>query len=439
MINVAIVGSGPAAFYTTEALLERVPEARIDLVERLPTPFGLIRAGVAPDHQSTKKVAQKFEHSVLTERVHFYGNVEVGRDLSLDELRAVYDAVVLAIGAPVDRPLGIRGEQKRGVYGSALIVGWYNGHPDFCNLEPELRTDRAIVIGNGNVALDVARVLVKSEAEMAASDIPGYAADAIRAAGIREVCIVGRRGPADAKFTTAELREVGRLAECFAVVDPNELPDRIDDDDERERRIKEKNISILRDFAEQGDGIDRKRLRFAFYLAPIEILGGNRVEAVRFERMAPVPGGVDRTGTFVVIPCGLVIAAIGYRGGQAEGIPFDPARQLVANVDGRVERYLYAVGWAKRGPTGVIASNRPDGIRCAEQIAEDVTVTGKPGRLALETLLARRGVRWFTFDDWKRIDTEEMARARHPAPRSKLTTLHEMLALVGGTPARPPA
>src|SRR5512147_1866929 len=221
-ISVAIVGAGPAGFYTAEALLDQTDNVRIDIIERLPTPFGLIRAGVAPDHQSTKQVAKKFERTALQDLVHFYGNVDVGEAVSIDELRQFYDAMVLAVGAGLDRPLGIPGEGLPGVYGSASFVGWYNGHPDFRALNPRLRTRSAVVIGNGNVALDVARVLVKSQAEMASSDLPDYAAQEIGAGGIEDVSIVGRRGAEDAKFSAPELREIGNLAECSPVVDAHD-------------------------------------------------------------------------------------------------------------------------------------------------------------------------------------------------------------------------
>lgn len=431
-ISVAIIGAGPAGFYTAEALLDKT-DARIDIIERLPTPFGLIRAGVAPDHQSTKQVAKKFERTALQDLVHFYGNIDVGEAVSLDELRQFYDAVVLAVGAGLDRPLGIPGERLPGVYGSASFVGWYNGHPDFRALDPRLEGRRAVVIGNGNVALDVARVLVKSAAEMAASDLPDYAGRAIRASGVEDVYIVGRRGAAYAKWTTAELREIGALADCEPVVDARDVVASGEFATERERRISEKNSSILRSFASFPAGVKRKRLHFRFQLAPVTIEGETAVEAVRFEKTRSERGHVTGTGAFERIACGLVVAAVGYRSSPIAGVPFDADRGLFPNIEGRIGPGLYAVGWAKRGPTGVIASNRPDGILCAEQIIADVGSREgirKQGRAALERCLLARGVRTITFEDWRKIDAAEVAGATKPAPRRKFTTLGEMLELL---------
>lgn len=433
---VAIVGAGPAGFYAAEALLETLADVRIDIIERLATPFGLIRAGVAPDHQSTKLVSRRFEQTALQDVVHFYGNVGVGEAVTLDELRRFYDAIVLAVGAGVDRPLGIPGEHLPGVYGSALFVGWYNGHPDCRDLQPRLDAGPAVVIGNGNVALDVARVLVKSPEEMATSDLPDYAAAAIRAAGITDVSIVGRRSAADAKFTLAELREIGHLAECEPVVDTGDLSVPVVAADDRDRRLHEKNLAILREFAAAPRGAKPKRLHFRFGLAPVAIEGDGAVEAVVFERTRSEGGGAGGVGTgrFERIPCGLVVTAIGYRASPLAGIPFDRGRGLYPNEDGRVAPGVYAVGWAKRGPVGVIGSNRPDGALCAGQIAADVAAfggsAGKPGRAALERVLAERGVRSITFEDWQKIDAAEIAGARRPAPRRKLTTLGEMLSVL---------
>ncbi len=431
-VSVAIVGSGPAGFYTAEALLQDREDVRIDIIERLPTPFGLIRAGVAPDHQTTKKVARKFDATVLRDLVHYYGNVEIGRDLDLAELRAIYDAVVLAVGSPRDRPLGIPGEHLRGVYGSAAFVGWYNGHPDFRDLDPDLDTEAAVVVGIGNVALDVARVLVKSDAEMAASDIADHAAAAIRPSAITDVWILGRRGPLEARFTNVELREMGRLESAVPQVDPGQLPVGVGALEDRERRLAEKNLDTLRAFAGRRPDEKPKRVHFVFHAAPVAILGRDRVEGVRIERTRIEDGRVVGSGAFDVVPCGLVIAAIGYRASRIEGLPFDPERGLIPNDDGRIAPGLYVVGWAKRGPTGVIASNRPDGVTCAERIRADCPHAVKPGRRALEALLAERKVRAVSYDDWQRIDAVEVAAAVGPAPRRKLTTLREMLAVLDG-------
>lgn len=435
-ISVAIVGAGPAGFYCTEALLERCGAACIDIIERLPTPYGLVRAGVAPDHQSTKQVTRKFEQTVLENLVHFYGNVEVGRDIHLDELRRLYDAVVLATGSPNDRPLGIAGEQLPGVYGASAFVGWYNGHPDFRDLTPRLG-HRAVVIGNGNVALDIARILVRSRPEMIASDIPDYALAAIEAADITDVWLLGRRGPRDTKFAPAELREAGRLAEAVALVDPADLAEAPDPAaGPRPRRGEDKLLALFREYAAHSAANARRRLHFRFFGAPRAILGTDAVECVRVERTRVEGDRAVGTGREDTIGADFVVSAIGYRASPIPGVPFDADRGLIPSDGGRIAPGLYAVGWAKRGPTGVIGSNKPDGFECALRILADTKASAKPGRPAFERLLHQRNTRFVTFDDWRRIDEVEIASAEKPAPRRKLTSLAEMLAVVGEVEAR---
>lgn len=432
-LSVAIVGSGPAGFYTVDALRKTLDDVAIDVIDRLPTPYGLIRAGVAPDHQTTKKVSRNFEKFAQDDRVRFFGNVEVGRDVSLDELRGIYDAVVLAVGAPMDRPLGIPGEDKKGVHGSAAFVGWYNAHPDFRDLDPDLDTEAVVVVGNGNVAIDVARVLVKTGEEMATSDLPDYAAEAIQNAPIKDVYMVGRRGPIEAKFTNVELREMGKLESCAPCVKAEQLPEEVAanlDLDDRDRRLKERNLQTLREFLEAKGEAKPKRVHFEFFAAPVEILGGERVEGVRFERTRIENGRAVGTGAFFEIPCGLVIAAIGYRSQILEGAPFDERRGLVPNDNGRVDEGLYVVGWVKRGPTGVIASNRPDGQAVAQLIAADFSAGAKPGRRAFEDLLRARGCRPVSFADWQKIDAAEVESAKAPAPRRKFDTIAALLAVL---------
>lgn len=429
-VTVAIVGAGPAGFYTAEALLQRGEDVHVDFIERLPTPYGLIRAGVAPDHQTTKKVSRKFDQTATKDLVRYYGNVEVGRDIALEELQALYDAVVLAVGAPADRYIGIPGEDKRGVLGSALMVGWYNGHPDFSTLRPDLNTPAVVVIGNGNVALDVARVLVKTPEELAQSDIADYAAEAIRASPLTDVYLLGRRGPLQARFTNVELRELEDLADAVPMVDPGDLPDAVPDAQDREGRLKEKNLATLRGFAALDVGGKRKRIHFRFFANPVEIIGGDRVEGLRYEETRLEQGRVVGTGRTDTIACGLVVSAIGYRSQVLPGLPDCSAGDCVPNVDGRVTPGLYVVGWAKRGPTGVIASNRPDGLVCAQQIFADIVRGEKPGRARLEPMLAERGVRVVGFADWRRIDAAEVAAAQAGAPRRKFTTLEEMLGVL---------
>jgi ferredoxin--NADP+ reductase len=431
-LNVAVVGSGPSGFYTVAALLKLAPDCRIDIIERLPTPFGLIRGGVAPDHQKTKNVWRAYEKSALQPAVRFFGNVEVGRDVTIDELKGMYDAVVLAVGSPLDRNLGIPGDDKTGVFGAASFVGWYNGHPDFRGLDPNLDVKAAVVIGNGNVAVDCARVLAKTPEEMAATDLTDYAAAAIHKSPLADIYMCGRRGPGDAKFTNVELREMGELRDCAPVVDATQLEDGVPAElDDRDRRLRERNLETLREFTGQKPGGRKKRLHFLFYASPVEVLGGDRVEGIRMERTAVENGRAVGSGEYFEIPCGLVIAAIGYDGTPFPGVPFDEKRGVVVHDNGRIGDGVYAVGWIKRGPTGVIGTNKHDGDLAAEQILADTVQSGKPGGEALESHLRRKGVRWVSYAEWKKIDAAEIANAQLGAPRRKFSSIAEMLALLG--------
>lgn len=431
-LSVAIIGSGPAAFYTADALVKSDSACRVDIIERLPCPYGLIRFGVAPDHEKTKNVMRAFAKTAAHEDVNFYGNVEIGKDIGLPELREMYDAVVLAVGAGGDRAVGIPGEDKKGVFGSATFVNWYNGHPDFRDLNPGLDVEGVVVLGNGNVAIDVARVLVKTPAEMAATDLPDYAADPIQASPLSDVYMVGRRGPNEAKYTNVELREMGHLENCVPQIDAAQLPDSVEGEmSDRDRRLTEKNLATVREFVEREADEKPKRVHFVYYAQPVEILGGDHVEAVRFERTEVRDGRAVGLGEFFEIPCGLVVAAIGYTSEPVADTPFDARAGIVTNDDGRVADGLYAVGWIKRGPSGVIGSNKPDGKLAAEQILTDHGPGGgKSGRSGLEAMLAERGVRAVDFADWQKIEAAEIANAREGAPRKKFVTVAEMLAVL---------
>ncbi len=425
----AIIGSGPAGFYAADALQVTIPGIEIDIIERLPTPFGLIRGGVAPDHQTTKKVAHKLEKTVINSNTAYFGNIEIGRDLTLAELRNLYDAVVLAVGAPSDRKLTIPGADKIGVHGSAAFVGWYNGHPDFVELQPDLNVDAAVVIGHGNVAIDVARLLTRSAAGRARTDLPDYARAAMDASPISQVTLLGRRGPSDAKFTNVELREMGELSECVPVLRAEQLPETVEGEFEgRDRRLRERNLATLKSFLDIDPAGRKKRVAFEFFARPLEVLGGERAEALRCERTRVVEGRAEGTGETFDIPCGLVVSAIGYRAEPIPSVPYDAQQGIVPNDRGRIEKGLYAVGWIKRGPTGVISSSRPDGVEAAEHIAADFPEPGnKPGRAGLSRLLAERGVKPVSFDDWKRLEAEEVSTARPPSPRRKFTDVAAMM------------
>lgn len=434
-VRVAIVGSGPSGFYTADALIKSGVDCEIDVIDRLPTPFGLIRAGVAPDHQKTKNVSRAYEKTALNDSVAYFGNVDVGKDVGIEDLKGLYDAVVLAIGSSYDRKLGVPGEDKKGVFGSADFVGWYNGHPDFRDLEPDLNTKAVVVIGNGNVAIDCARVLVKTPDEMSTTDIATHAADAIHAAPLEDVYMVGRRGPVEAKFTNVELREMGELQECTPIIDAAKIPGEVPAEEEmsdRDRRLKDKNLGTLRSFVDAEPAGRKRRVHFQFYASPVEILGEDMVEGIRLEKTEVRDGRAVGTGETYDIPCGIVIPAIGYQGQPLDGVPFDERNGVIQNDEGRVSEGVYAVGWIRRGPTGVIGTNKHDGDAASRQIQEDCTDGGKAGRAGLKDLLTEKSVRWVDYSDWQKIDEAEKSAAAEGAPRRKLTRIPEMLAALDG-------
>ena len=434
-MRVAIVGSGPSGFYTADALLRSGADVEIDVIDRLPSPFGLIRAGVAPDHQKTKNVSRAYEKTALNDKVTYYGNVDVGADISIEQLKELYEAVVIAIGSPYDRKLGVPGEDKKGVFGSADFVGWYNGHPDFRDLEPDLNTKAIVVIGNGNVAVDCARVLVKTPDEMSTTDLATHAAEAIHASSLEDVYMVGRRGPIEAKFTNVELREMGELQNCTPIIDAAQIPEDVPEDMEmsdRDRRLKDRNLATLRGFVDAEHGGRERRVHFQFFASPVEVLGGDTVEGIRLEKTEVRDGRAVGTGETYDIPCGIVIPAIGYQGQSLEGVPFDEWNGVIKNDEGRVSDGVYAVGWIRRGPTGVIGTNKHDGDRAAEQINEDCSDSGKAGGDGLRALLDGKGVRYIDYAEWQQIDDAEKSAAPDGAPRQKLTRIPEMLAVLNG-------
>lgn len=422
-IRVAIIGAGPSGFYAAQALLDATPACEIDVLERLPTPYGLIRSGVAPDHPTTKNIQATFPKTAADERVRLFGNVTVGKDVALAELRELYDAVILASGAPLDIRVDIPGHDLAGVYGAAEFVGWYNGHPDFADLDPRLDAPGAVIIGNGNVAIDVARILAKSIPELEATDIADHAIASLTMSSVRDVHIVGRRGPVEAKFTNVELSELGEMVNAVALARKEDLPETVEGDvSPRDRRMKEKNLRCFHAFAAADPASRSRRIHFVFNARPVAILGTDRVEAVRFERTTSAGGS---GGTFEV-PCGLVVSAIGYRSAPLEGIV--PARDDDAvAADGRIEHGLDAVGWFKRGPSGKIATNRADGDAVAGVILSEIVPSGRPGRSALVERLGGGAARWVDFESWGRIDAEETRTARTGAPRRKITRIEQML------------
>jgi ferredoxin--NADP+ reductase len=446
-LRVAVVGSGPAAFYAAGHLLDAGDGAEVDMLERLPTPWGLVRLGVAPDHPNIKAVSRAFEKIAARPGFRFLGNVEVGRDVTHEELRELYDAVVYAVGAQTDRRLGIPGEDLPGSWAATEFVAWYNGHPDFPHLEFDLSGERAVVIGNGNVALDVARMLVLTREELDPTDTTDPAIEAIAGSGLREIVVLGRRGPVQASWTPPELQEMGELAGADIIVDPDELE--LDPASEAELEhaspLVRRNIDVLREFASRTPEGKARVVRLRFRLSPVAILGEahvqgvevvhNRLEADATGRVRAIASDEHET-----ISCGVVFRSVGYHGIALPGVPFDGTTGTMPNVGGRVLDEsgtpipgLYCAGWIKRGPTGVIGTNKKDATETIDLVLEDVREGLLPRSeaepRALDALLADRGIEVVMYDGWEAIDVLERERGGGKGrPRVKLATWDELLA-----------
>ena len=445
-LRVAVVGSGPAAFYAAGALLtSEDPVVEVDMLERLPTPWGLVRLGVAPDHPQLKSVSRAFEKIAARPGFRFLGNVEVGRDVTHDEIASLYDAVIYAVGSQTDRRLGIPGEDLPGSWAATELVAWYNGHPDYQHLAFDLSHERAVVIGNGNVALDVARMLALTLEELGPTDTTDAAIEAIVSSSIREIVVVGRRGPVQAAWTSTELGELGDLGGADVLVDPAELE--LDPASETElegaSNVVQRNVEILREFSGRTPSGKPRSVRLRFRASPVAILGDERVGAVELVRNrleSDDRGSVRAVATDEreVLPCGIVFRSVGYRGTGVPDVPFDERSGTIPNAEGRVLGQggtpiegLYCAGWIKRGPTGVIGTNKKDAAETVELLLEDARAGRLPGRddRTLEELLAGRGVEVVTYSGWEAIDAVERARGEpHGRPRVKLASWDELLA-----------
>ena len=430
MLRVAVVGSGPAGFYAAGALLSADPPAEVDMIERLPTPWGLVRLGVAPDHPKLKTVSRAFERIAELPGFRFLGNVELGRDLTHEDIVRLYDAVIYAVGAQTDRRLGIPGEDLPGSWAATELVAWYNGHPDYQQLDFGLDVDRAVVIGNGNVALDVARMLALTREELEPTDATDASIDAISASSLREIVVVGRRGPAQAAFTTPELQEMGELAGADVIVDPAELEGAEPKDTNSER-----NLAVLRGFAELEPLGKPRRVVFRFFRSPVAILGQERVEAIELVRNElDAHERAVATDERETIPCGLVFRSVGYHGVELPGVPFDAATGTIPNERGCVSPGVYCAGWIKRGPTGVIGTNKKDATETVQTLLEDASagrLESKPDATAaaVDALLAERDVQFVEYAGWTAIDEAERAAGEKSGrPRVKLCSWDELLA-----------
>jgi len=439
--RIAIVGAGPAGYFTAQALLNQSEtQVEVDLYERLPTPWGLVRSGVAPDHPKIKSVAKVFEKISDDPRFRLIANVELGNDVTLDELRANYDAVVLSIGADLGRALNIPGESLRGSLSSAEFVPWYNGHPDYVDVDVPLDVERAVVIGAGNVAMDVARILAVDVDELAKTDIADHALDSLRKSKVKEAIICARRGPEHAAFTAGELRDLLDLEATDAVIDAEAITAalaRTATWPEVPKDVRQ-NLEAFKTISETPTKGRAKRIEIRFFLAPREIQGSDRVEAIVLGVNAIVDGEIKDTGESITIPCGLVVSAVGYTTKGIAGLEF--VKGAIKNEEGRVLdgsgkpiEGLYCVGWAKRGPSGVIGTNKHDASDVVEKLLADITVhTARGGNTDLVEVLTGRGVTVVNLAQWRKINEAEIAADETSGrPRIKLVKTDDMLR-VGG-------
>ncbi|RMG87605.1 MAG: NADP oxidoreductase [Chloroflexi bacterium] len=451
-LRVAIIGSGPSGFYAAEHLLKQKDlTVQVDMFERLPTPFGLVRGGVAPDHQKIKSVTKVYERIAEKPNFRFFGHVEFGKDITRADIESLYHAVIYAVGAQSDRKLNIPGEDLPGSHPATEFVAWYNAHPDYRDLKFDLTQENVAVIGVGNVAMDVARILARSVEELRETDIADYALDALAQSRVTNIYILGRRGPAQAKFTNAEIKEFGEMADADVIVAPEEVElDPLSQaylESDKADKTAIRNVEILREYAQRQPAGKRRKVIFRFLVSPVEIIGDERVEAIKVvhnelyqdDRGNLRPRATDRYET---IPVGLVFRSVGYRGVPLPDVPFredwgtipnDKGRVLTA-ADGEVLRGHYVAGWIKRGPSGVIGTNKPDSVETVEQLLADREADAllQPANTSADAvieLLKSRGVRYVTFDDWKRLDELELKRGEAAGrPRLKFSSVEEMLA-----------
>lgn len=448
-LKVAVVGSGPSGFYATEALFKSGQAVAVDMYERLPVPYGLVRSGVAPDHAKLKQAMLIYDKIARTPGFRLFANVNIGRDVTIGDLRNAYHAVILATGAESDRRLGVPGENLPGSHTATEFVGWYNGHPDYRDREFDLSREVAVIVGQGNVAIDVCRILAKTVDELKHTDIAEHALEQLAASRVREIHVVGRRGPAQAKFTNKELREIGELADADAIADPAALElnaESLTELADKNNAVSAKNVEFFREFAARPAAGKRRCCRFHFLAGPVRLLGDGRLAAVVFERNrleGPAFDQVARgTGQEFTIEAGLLFRSIGYKGVAVPGVPFDERKGVIPNADGRVRdggtavSGLYCAGWIKRGPSGIIGTNRACSVATVAALLADLPSgdnAAKAGGDGILPPLRDRGVRVIGFDDWLRIDGEEIRRgAPKGKPREKFTRVAEMLATAGG-------
>lgn len=446
-LRVAIIGSGPSGFYAADHLLKQKNLiVEVDMYERLPTPYGLVRGGVAPDHQKIKAVTKVYEKIAQHPSFRFYGNVTFGKDILHEDMRTFYHAVIYAVGAQSDRQMGIPGENLSGSHAATEFVAWYNGHPDYQHFEFDLSQERAAVIGNGNVAMDVARILASSYEELRRTDIADEALAQLKISRVKEIYLIGRRGPAQAAFTNPEIKELGELESAEVYVNPDEIAlDNLTLESvaANPEATVNRNIEILTDYSLRALAGKSKKIIMKFLWSPVELIGHDKLEAIKLvknqlhksddDSLRPKP-----TDRFETLPVGLVFRSIGYKGIPLPGVPFDEKNGIIPNQQGRVIDRVgeYAVGWIKRGPSGVIGTNKPDSYATVEALLHDhverrLLTPIYPQRSVAEEFLIKRNIRFVTFDNWMKIDHAELARgAAQQRPRIKFTNIGSMLEII---------
>jgi ferredoxin--NADP+ reductase len=455
-LRVAIVGAGPAGYYAADQLLRQEGlVVGVDMIDRLPTPYGLVRAGVAPDHQKIKSVTAAFDKVAAHPRFRFYGGVDFGKDLTLADLRRHYHQIIYSTGAQTDRRMGIPGEDLKGSHPATEFVAWYNGHPDYRDCQFDLSQERAAVVGVGNVAIDVARILCRSYEELAGTDIADYALEALRKSRVKEVYLLGRRGPAQAAFTNPEVRELGELADADVMALPEEVeldePSRAAIEASQDRAAMKK-VEILKGYVARTPSGKPKKLIIRFLVSPVELIGNEAGEVVamrlvrnKLEATAAGTLQAKPTGEFETLPVGLVFRSVGYRGVALPGVPFHDSWGVILNEKGRVLDPdtkqpvvgQYAAGWIKRGPSGVIGTNKPDAAQTVACMMEDLAA----GRIlepeeaeaaAARRMMSERQPRCVSYEDWLKLNELEVSRGRAGGrPRMKFTRVEDMLAALG--------
>jgi ferredoxin--NADP+ reductase len=448
-LTVAVIGAGPSGFYAAEALIKSGLSVQIDMYDRLPSPYGLVRNGVAPDHPKLKQAILLFDKIAEAQQYNFIGNVEVGKDISVEELKAAYHALIFCCGAEVDRRLGIPGEDLPGSYSATEFVGWYNGHPDYRDKVFDLSNETAVIIGQGNVAADICRILAKTIDELQQTDIAQHALDTLANSKVRDIYVMGRRGPAQAKFTSKELKEFGLLENCDPAIDLKELALNEASREELEEKSNagaRKIYELFQNYAKRENSHKPKRCHFQFLRSPVEIFGTEKIDHIVIERNQlsgnPFDQSAHGTGDTYKLKTGILFRSIGYKGLCIPGIPFDESRGIFPNQNGRITDngnivpQMYVAGWIKRGPTGIIGTNRACSVETVASLLADLekldSTENKPAANAIYPLLNERGVCYIGFSEWKLIDSKEVERGKiQNKPREKYTSINEMLTAAG--------